>query len=109
MKELTLFARELPTAVMTYSAAIAKSIGFLPNRSAGFPEIRAPITVPINAEDIAKPCWNDDNPNNSCMCFSTPEITAVSKPKRKPPKATMIDQVKTLLFASFFILKNIRT
>jgi len=61
INELTSAARALPTAVMTYNAAIAKRMGFLPYRSAGLQEINAPVTVPINAEEIAKPCLKDDS------------------------------------------------
>ena len=47
-------------AVRTYKVAIIKRMGFLPYRSAGLPEINAPITVPISAEDIVNPCKNDE-------------------------------------------------
>ena len=35
------------------------------------------------------------------MSFSAPEITAVSKPKRKPPSPTVIDHKISLLFILF--------
>ncbi|GAB3243822.1 hypothetical protein GCM10027346_40980 [Hymenobacter seoulensis] len=39
------------------------------------------------------------------MAFSAPDITAVSKPNKKPPNATTRDQKKTLLF--FTAEKNV--
>src|SRR6478609_9613131 len=58
-----------------------------PYFSAGLPAIMEPSTVPINADATVKPCEKSSNDHNSWMDFSTPDITAVSNPKRKPPRA----------------------
>jgi len=68
--------------------------GRLPYLSTGLLAQKAPKTVPINAEEIVNPCSTDVKLNIDCIVFSTPEITAVSNPNKKPPNATIIDQPK---------------
>jgi hypothetical protein len=79
--------------------------GFLlPNRSLNSPEKATPIIQPTSAADTNQPSCTGLRLN----CFSTkgntPEITAISKPNRKPPsEATMVIVLKLMLL-SFIIL-----
>ena len=91
----------LPKAETAYKIATTNNTNLLPYLSAGLPAVRAPIIVPINAEEIVIPCQKEFKSNNSCIDLSTPEITAVSKPKRKPPNATIKDHPNTRV--SFFM------
>jgi hypothetical protein len=58
-----------------------------PSESAGFSITTEPTIVPMSADATVKPSQNSSNPKSCWMAFSAPEITAVSKPKRRPPKA----------------------
>jgi hypothetical protein len=64
IKEAIPLANALPTAENVKRKAIINKMGFLPYLSAGFPAIKAPTTVPIKAEEIVKPCQNDERLNN---------------------------------------------
>src|SRR5690606_17312970 len=75
-----------PTADTKYSTAIHFSTVLRPYRSAGLAATTAPKIVPIREIDTVKPCKNGLKSHRSCMIFSAPEITAVSKPNRNPPK-----------------------
>jgi len=83
--------RAVAKDVTRYNKPIACSIFFRPYFSAGRPAINEPSIVPNKADETVKPCHVSDNDHNSCMDLSTPEITAVSKPKRKPPSAATIE------------------
>lgn len=86
----------LPIADIKNRNAMTNKTGFLPYRSAGPPVKRGPATVPMSAEAIVKLCQNGDKSNNACVFFSTPGITAVSNPNRKPPGANITDHTRTL-------------
>jgi hypothetical protein len=47
------------------------------------------------------PCKRSLDCHNFCNGWSAPDITAVSKPKRKPPTATAIDQDRMLFIVVF--------
>jgi len=64
-----LLASALPMADMVKRNATINKTGFLPNLSAGFPDDRAPIIVPIRADEIVKPCQKESRSNNSCFLF----------------------------------------
>jgi hypothetical protein len=82
-----LTANPHPNADTKYRTASATSTGFRPYRSAGRPTISEPMIVPINALETVNPHWPPLSPNTALSAFSVPEITAVSKPNRKPPSA----------------------
>src|SRR5580698_3607004 len=73
---------------------IQSRVALRPNRSAGQPPSREPITVPYSAEAMATPCSSGLSPQSAWMVFSAPEITTVSKPKRNPASAEVSDQKK---------------
>jgi hypothetical protein len=85
-----------PTAEIRYKTAIQISVFFLPSLSEGMPPNKAPTTVPKRAIEMVSPCSKAESPHNIWMSLSAPEITAVSKPNKKPPNATTIDQKNTL-------------
>jgi hypothetical protein len=68
-------------------AALTKSIFLRPNLSVGFPTNKAPTMVPINALATVKPKPPSLSSNRSFSFSVVPEITAVSKPNRNPPRA----------------------
>src|SRR3954470_19697650 len=83
-----------PTADTRYRSAITVSTFFLPYCWAGAPAIKEPRTVPIKLAATVKPCQPAERFQRCWMVFSAPEITAVSKPKRKPPNAA-INEIRT--------------
>ena len=52
--------------------------------------------VPISAEATVKPNQNSSSPNTDSSASVVPEITAVSKPKRRPPSAATMVLKKTV-------------
>ena len=58
-----------------------------PRRSAGRPALIAPTMVPMRAVATVKPSENSLRWKTSRRFSVVPEITAVSKPKRRPPSA----------------------
>ncbi len=79
-------ARAVPIAETRKRTAIQKTVFLRPNLSDGIPPNIAPTTVPIKAIETVRPCSNTSRPHNTCIFCSAPDITAVSRPKRKPPK-----------------------
>ena len=71
--------------------AIKDKTGLRPYRCAGTPATRDPTTVPIKLAATVKPSHPELNDQSCCIVLSAPEITAVSKPKRNPPKAAIND------------------
>src|SRR5699024_3310120 len=61
---------------------------FLPYLSLKLPAIATPIIQPNRAELTNHPSIAEDIENSSLTKRTTPEITAVSKPNKKPPIAT---------------------
>jgi len=51
----------LPKAETAYKSATTNKTNLRPYLSAGLPAINAPITVPINAEEIVNPCQKEFN------------------------------------------------
>src|SRR6185436_11834573 len=102
MKPGRLSANALPIADKPNNVAMINNTGFRPYFSAGQPPNSAPSKVPINADEIVKPCQKDERLKRDWIDFSTPEITAVSNPKRNPPRATITDQPNTV--RSFFLI-----
>src|SRR5688572_10176855 len=85
-----------PTAETKNNTAIQNNVFLRPSLSEGIPPSIAPATVPINAMETVRPCSKTSSRHSSCIFCSAPEITAVSNPKRNPPKAITTDQVKIL-------------
>ena len=65
---------------------------FRPKRSVGQLPMSDPSTVPQSAAPIASPCIAGLSPQSDWIVFSAPEMTTVSKPKRKPASADTTDQ-----------------
>ena len=72
-----------------------------PHKSPGFPTAIAPRTVPQSAIETVIPRVESVRLKNCVMYFVVPEMTAVSKPKRKLPKADTIVANNNFLFNSF--------
>jgi hypothetical protein len=53
------------------------------------PDTSEPTTVPIRLAATVNPSHPEVSDHSSCMVLSAPEITAVSNPKRKPPRAAI--------------------
>src|SRR5690606_19961394 len=87
-------ARPEPSADTRYSTATMSRLILRPYLSAGTPPYRAPMTVPMRAMETVSPCSKGLEFQSTCRVCSAPEITAVSKPKRKPPRAAEMDQRK---------------
>lgn len=86
-----------PTAETKYNTPIQKRVFLRPSLSVGMPPKMAPITVPQSAEAMTTKPWKSSPfGHKACKERSAPEITTVSKPKRKPASATVIDQKKIL-------------
>ena len=84
-----------PTADSKNSAAIPSNDARRPYRSAGMPPTKAPMTVPYSAEPTICPFARSLRFHCACKRSFTPLMTAVSKPKRKPPRATVTAQPYT--------------
>lgn len=76
-----------PIAEMKNSAAATIMARWRPIRSERLPPAQAPIMQPSSAEETVKPTAMSERPNWAWMGPTAPLITAVSKPKRKPPNA----------------------
>ncbi len=76
-----------PMAEMKYSTATTISAGRRPKRSAGRPAATDPTMVPIRAAATVKPSQNSSSANTCFRASVVPEMTAVSKPNNRPPKA----------------------
>src|SRR5690606_29778661 len=98
MNEYSSGATADPTADTKYNTPTQNSVFFLPSMSTGMPANSAPTTVPYNAAATANPCDRSSNYHTCCMVCSTPEMTAVSNPKRKPPIAATREISVTFLF-----------
>ena len=92
MKIGTLGAKPLPSADTRKSTPTARSVGRRPKRSAGQEPMSEPSTVPYRAAPIATPCTAALRFHNRWIVCSAPEMTTVSKPKRKPASADVRDQ-----------------
>ena len=79
-----------PTAPTTNSAPITKSIFLRPYLSAGIPAVRAPRMVPMSAVATVNPRPAGLRLNSWASATVVPEITAVSKPKIRPPSEATI-------------------
>jgi len=60
-----------------------------PNRSVRWPHPSAPTIAPTSKELTTNPCKKGVSRKSSCMRSMAPEITPVSKPNSKPPRAEM--------------------
>src|SRR4051812_16590510 len=76
-----------PRAETRKVTAVANSTGRRPNRSLGAPAAREPTIVPIRALATVNPSSPPERPKTRFRASVVPEMTAVSKPKRKPPRA----------------------
>lgn len=85
-----------PTAEIRNRNAIQHNVFFRPSRSVGIPPSMAPTTVPISAIETVRPCSKAVRFQICWIFCSAPEITAVSRPNKNPPKAMMTDQEVTL-------------
>ena len=61
-----------------------------PRVSAGRPTATEPTIVPMRAAATVKPSQKPLRPKTSWRAAVVPEMTAVSKPNRSPPRAAMI-------------------
>src|SRR5688572_25152612 len=89
MKRIQIEVDAQPMADSKYRIAIVISTFLRPYFFAGGAAIIEPSTVPIKLEATVKPCQNDPSCHNSWIVFSAPEMTAVSKPNKKPPNAAI--------------------
>lgn len=80
-------ARPDPSAEIRYKIASRINTERRPNLSAGLLINIAPMMVPIRALATENPSWKDVNSNVVLNHSVVPEITAVSNPKRSPPRA----------------------
>src|SRR5512147_1424411 len=87
MKENQSQASAQPIAETKNSTASAKRIPRLPKMSAGRPTTMEPMIVPISALETVKPRLASLRLKCDFSQSVVPEITAVSKPNRRPPKA----------------------
>src|SRR5687768_16347022 len=92
-KTYQLKARAVPIAATRKSTAIQKTVFLRPYLSDGIPPNIAPTTVPTKAIETVSPCSNTFKPHNTLILCSAPEITAVSKPKRKPLSEIVAAQI----------------
>ena len=81
---------------------ILTRVFFRPNLAVGKPPRNEPRTVPQRAALSAQPCIEPLKGQMFWICFSAPEITTVSKPKRNPASAAVIDH-RNSLGLEFFI------
>src|ERR1700759_4356696 len=74
-----------PAAENINNAAESNNRNLRPNRSLNSPEQATPTIQPTNADKTNQPSWAAVNVNCFSMRGNTPDTTAISKPKRKPP------------------------
>ena len=76
------------------------SVFLRPIRFVGIPPAKEPSTVPQSAIDMMNTPWNHAEVcQSSLMGAFAPEITTVSKPNKKPAKATVRDQFQSLFMS----------
>ncbi|SHU63806.1 Uncharacterised protein [Mycobacteroides abscessus subsp. abscessus] len=80
-------ARPAPTALNRNKAAAIFMTATRPMRSATRPAVMAPTAAPSSAEATAKPSSASRMANASWIACTAPLITALSYPKRSPPRA----------------------
>src|SRR5207302_8581752 len=80
-------AEALPAADTKYNTASTNSTRRRPRISAGFPAVNAPTIVPMSAEATAKPRRKLSSANARWSASVVPEMTAVSNPNSRPPRA----------------------
>ena len=79
-------AKAHPAEESRYKAPNALKQRRRPYRSLGVPAPNEPRTVPHNALETVIPSVAGESANVSLSALVAPEMTAVSKPKRSPPK-----------------------
>jgi hypothetical protein len=89
-KRYQLLVKAHPRADIKKKAPSRDMIGLRPNFSVGLPELIDPIIVPIRATATVKPNRKSPRLNTCSNDEIVPEMTAVSKPNKKPPSAATI-------------------
>src|SRR3954464_12618831 len=84
-----------PTALAKNSVAATSITRLRPNRSAMGPAANAPTALPSSASDTETPLIQVPIANCSRSATTAPFMTAVSKPKRNPPSAAIIENPTT--------------
>ena len=92
---LRLRGRADAMAEMANRTAAMISIFLRPKRSLSVPASEAPTMQPISTLETAQPCITSSSSNRSVRKPMTPEITPVSYPKSKPPKAATAAKPQT--------------
>jgi len=82
-------ASEEAIAERTYIKAMICSVLFLPNILLAKPAKGRAITTPKPAILTTAPSCRSLSPNSADIKFTVPDINAASRPKTKPPKATI--------------------
>src|SRR5690606_1264920 len=95
--------KALPRADNKKNSAAQTNNFFLPKRSPKLPDAATPAMHPTNADDTSHPSWAGVKLKFSCMSGKTPEITAISNPKEKPPIAA-IKQIRAMKKFDFFMM-----
>ena len=88
--------------------AVTKITFFLPKISANLPFKIAPNAAPIKTVETKSPCINSLNCHSPFIYKSAPEITPVSKPDNKPPRATKNATRYNIFFISISLKIPIR-
>src|SRR5690606_12617132 len=78
-----------PIAESKYKIAMPSKTAFRPLACVKLPTMSDPKTVPIRLEATVNPSQKEFKAQKDCIVPSAPEITAVSKPNKKPPKAAI--------------------
>src|SRR5882762_3146103 len=78
-----------PTAATMKNTAMTCKTFLRPYFLAGAPAIMEPRIVPSKLEATVNPCQKELRDQILSRIFSAPEITTVSKPNKKPPKAAI--------------------
>ena len=89
-------ARDEPIELRKNSVAAISMTRIRPMRSARRPATNAPMTHPSSAEETTKPITPELRSNCSRTAVTVPLMTAVSKPKRKPPSAATVARMSAL-------------
>ena len=85
-----------PMELMKNRTAATSMTRTRPMRSARRPAMNAPTTQPRRAEETTKPMTPELRSNCSRTAVTVPLMTAVSKPKRKPPSAATVASISAL-------------
>lgn len=80
-------AKAHPRAETTYRTAMMRRLSRRPKRSAGIPANMAPRMVPISAVATVRPREKGESRKTSARACVAPEMTTVSKPNSRPPRA----------------------